>query len=299
MSDRGVLVFAYDGSFEGLMCAVFDAFSMKTLPDDIFPFDDMEPTLLKIHTVETDFEHAKRVEHAIEKTLGKGAASLVRRGFLYDGGGKEAAIMRYLWKGFNEGARAVSAIGDPDVNPLFKMATAVSNEQRMFFGFVRFAESGGALTAVIHPKHYVLPLLRGYFCARMYNENFMIYDENHGAALIHSGRRTAIIPVADLELPKCEEDKFYRDLWKSYYRHIAIASRYNPKCRMTHMPKRFWADMPEVAEELESSFEQRLSLGTAEEIKTALAEEKQRRLEDGSAPVRKIHVLKSSGASLP
>ena len=105
MSDRGVLVFAYDGSFEGLMCAVFDAFSMKTLPDDIFPFDDMEPTLLKIHTVETDFEHAKRVEHAIEKTLGKGAASLVRRGFLYDGGGKEAAIMRYLWKGFNEGHR--------------------------------------------------------------------------------------------------------------------------------------------------------------------------------------------------
>ena len=102
----------------------------------------------------------------------------------------------------------------------------------------------------------------------------MIYDENHGAALIHSGRRTAIIPIADLELPKCEEDKFYRDLWKSYYRHIAIASRYNPKCRMTHMPKRFWADMPEVAEELESSFEQRLSLGTAEEIKAALEEER-------------------------
>ena len=30
MSDRGVLVFAYDGSFEGLMSAVFDAFSIKT-----------------------------------------------------------------------------------------------------------------------------------------------------------------------------------------------------------------------------------------------------------------------------
>lgn len=279
MSDRGVLVFSYDGSFEGLMSAVFDAFSLKTLPDDIFPFDDMEPTLLKIHTVETNFEHAKRVEHAVAKKLGKAAANLVRRGFLYGGGGKEAAIMRFLWKGFNEGAKAASAIGDPDVNALFKMAAAVSNEQRLLMGFVRFSESGGALTAVIHPKHFVLPLLRGYFCARLYNENFMIYDENHGAALIHSGRRTAIIPVADLELPKCEEDKFYRDLWKSYYRHIAIASRYNPRYRMTHMPKRFWSDMPEVREELESSFEQSISLGTAEEIKAALAEERALRLE--------------------
>ena len=120
MSDRGVLVFAYDGSFEGLMSAVFDAFSIKTLPDDIFPFDDIEPTLLKIHTVETNFEHAKRVEHAIAEKLGRGAENLVRRGFLYDGEGKETAIMRFLWKGFNEGAKAASAIGDPDVNPLLK-----------------------------------------------------------------------------------------------------------------------------------------------------------------------------------
>lgn len=278
MFDRGVLVFAYDGSFEGLLSAVFDAFSMNVLPNDIFPFDDMQPTLLKIHTVETDLEHAGRVEHGIVKKLGSAAANLVRRGFLYDGDGKENAIMRFLWKGFHEGAKAVSAIADPDVNPLFKIATAVSNEQRLLFGFVRFSERGGALTAIIHPKHCVLPLLRGYFCARMYNENFMIYDENHSAALIHSGNRTAIIPVADLELPKCEEDKFYRDLWKSYYRHIAIQSRYNPKCRMTHMPKRFWSDMPEVAEELESGFKPELSLGTAEEIKAGLEREKSDRL---------------------
>ena len=96
MSDRGVLVFAYDGSFEGLMSAVFDAFSIKTLPDDIFPFDDIEPTLLKIHTVETDFEHAKRVEHAIAEKLGRGAENLVRRGFLYDGEGKDSADTGFL-----------------------------------------------------------------------------------------------------------------------------------------------------------------------------------------------------------
>ena len=30
MSDRGILIFAYDGSFEGFLSTVFDSFSMKT-----------------------------------------------------------------------------------------------------------------------------------------------------------------------------------------------------------------------------------------------------------------------------
>ena len=44
------------------------------------------------------------------------------------------------------------------------------------------------------------------------------------------------------------------------------------------MPKRFWSDMPEVKEELESGFEQKLSAGTAAEIKQSLADEKSKQL---------------------
>ena len=39
MPDRGILIFAYDGSFEGFLSAVFDSFSMKTIPADIVIFD--------------------------------------------------------------------------------------------------------------------------------------------------------------------------------------------------------------------------------------------------------------------
>ena len=69
MSDRGILIFAYDGSFEGFLSAVFDSFSMKTVPSDIAIFDDTESFLLKIHCVETNFEHAKRVLNGIEKIV--------------------------------------------------------------------------------------------------------------------------------------------------------------------------------------------------------------------------------------
>ena len=107
----------------------------------------------------------------------------------------------------------------------------------------------------------------------------MIFDAEHGAALIHSPGRTAIIPAESLELPSDTEDRFYSSLWKSYYRHIAIASRYNPKCRMTHMPKRFWKYLPEVAEEMESGFVPKLSFGTSARIAEGLKKESVLRLE--------------------
>ncbi|MEG2653524.1 MAG: DUF4130 domain-containing protein, partial [Ruthenibacterium sp.] len=41
-----------------------------------------------------------------------------------------------------------------------------------------------------------------------------------------------------------------RALWQRFYQTISIAARENPKCRMTHMPKRYWENMLEVREEL-------------------------------------------------
>ena len=102
MSDRGILIFAYDGSFEGFLSAVFDSFSMETVPADIVIFDDMEPSLLKIHYVETNPEHAKRVLNGIEQKLGYSVLNMVKKSFLFDGEGKEIAILRFIRKAFAE-----------------------------------------------------------------------------------------------------------------------------------------------------------------------------------------------------
>lgn len=279
MPDGGILIFAYDGSFDGFLSAVFDSFSMKVLPADVVVFDDMEPSLLKIHYVATDNEHAKRVETGIAKKLGGTVLNMVQKAFLFDGEGKENAILRFIWKAFKEGRSTGNKIGDEDVNRVFKMCTAVNNEAERHRQFARFSDNNGALVSVIHPKHFILPLIKIYFCARIKNEHFMIFDAEHGAALIHTPERTAIIPVDNLELPEDTDDRFYSNLWKSYYRHIAIASRYNPRCRMAHMPKRFWQYLPEVAEEMESGFKPKLSLGTSAEIAAGLRSEKLLRLE--------------------
>ena len=41
----------------------------------------------------------------------------------------------------------------------------------------------------------------------------------------------------------------FRRLWKKFYDTVAIEARYNPKTRMTHMPKRYWDTMTEFQNE--------------------------------------------------
>ena len=60
-----------------------------------------------------------------------------------------------------------------------------------------------------------------------------------------------IISLNTLELPPATAEELrYRVLWKRFYKTIAIAARENPRCRMTHCPKRYWENMLEMEDEL-------------------------------------------------
>lgn len=98
----------------------------------------------------------------------------------------------------------------------------------------------------IRPKNRVLPLLRSHFCARYQGESFFLYDRTHREALFYAGGKSVIRPLEDFQIaPPDGAEARYRLLWKRFYDTIAISERYNPKCRMTHMPKRYWNTMTE------------------------------------------------------
>ena len=105
--------------------------------------------------------------------------------------------------------------------------------------------------ATITPKNYVLPFLKEHFCSRLMNETFLIFDRTHKAALVWQDRKARIISLDTLELPPATAEELrYRVLWKRFYKTIAIAARENPRCRMTHCPKRYWENMLEMEDEL-------------------------------------------------
>ena len=45
--------------------------------------------------------------------------------------------------------------------------------------------------------------------------------------------------------PPDEQEAHYRLLWKRFYDTVAIRERYNPTCRRTQMPMRYWDTMTE------------------------------------------------------
>ena len=177
------VVYLYDGSFEGFLCCVFESFAQHEIPFAVWTPQRETATLYPVRDIETDSARAQRVFSALGRKLGRETEYLVSRDFLSGQEDKELLLIRFLHLAFALGPGTVKRMGHPDVAPLYEMKKSLDWEVDKFQGFVRFEEHDGMLGAVIHPKNYILPLLRGHFCARFPEEAFMIYDAVHQAEL--------------------------------------------------------------------------------------------------------------------
>lgn len=244
---KSAAAYVYDGSLAGFYCCVYESVYAKEMPAAIFPEEEWQPSLFGVKRILSDQEEAKRVRASIPEKISPRALELAENVFLSCLREKELHILRFLLKGYGAGSKVVNMLGDPVVQPLLKAEGHIFREAELLLGFVRFSDFEGALAGVISPKNFILPFIANHFVSRYGCEKFMIYDKTHKAALIYENGKRRIISVEHVELPPVsQEEELYQDLWKQFYNTIAIESRYNPKCRMTHMPKRYWENMLEV-----------------------------------------------------
>ncbi|HEX3037389.1 MAG TPA: TIGR03915 family putative DNA repair protein [Oscillospiraceae bacterium] len=240
------LIYQYDGSFDGLLCCVFESYEKNEIPADILSPDALQITLLTVKEIRTDEQKSSRVLTSIPKKMGDLALDFVRRAFLTCLPQKERYILLFLRMGYRFGPSVMNMLADDVVNTLFKAVKHLDNESHLFKGFVRFSIFNNALVAEIEPKNYVLSLLTQHFCERYPEERFLIHDKTHGMALVYQPYQSAIIPIEGLQMPEPDEqEESFRELWRLFYKTIEIQGRHNPKCRMTHMPKRYWNNLTE------------------------------------------------------
>ena len=243
------LMYYYDGSFEGFLCCIFESYANKEELTAINCAEDFEPTLYDIRFVQTNREHANRVYRKVY-ALSPNTAHLLHQGFLTCLPEKELHLYRMVRRLLSDGPAFLRNMTDRDLYPLFKAIRAMNGEAHLLKGFVRFSDLNGVLGSEIEPKNRVLPLLRGHFCSRYYNEHFFIYDRTHREILLHSGGKSTIAPLEHFEMATPDTlEASYRLLWKRFYDTVAIKERENPRCRMTQMPKRYWNTMTEFQDE--------------------------------------------------
>lgn len=241
--------YLYDGGLAGFFCCVHESIYQNELPFCIEAETMAEPSLLPKKFIPTAAAKAQGVYASIPAKICPRALELVENVFLSCLKERELALLRFLLLGYNEGGQVTQQIGRLEIAPLIKAEKHLIGECHLLKGFVRFAEHGGVLIATITPKNYVLPHLAGHFINRFSGENFMIYDKTHQAALIYENRQKRIVTLTDIAFPELSaQETGYQELWKRFYNTVAIEARYNPRCRMTHMPKRYWENMTEMQE---------------------------------------------------
>ena len=92
------------------------------------------------------------------------------------------------------------------------------------------------LGAVIHPKHRILPLLRGHFCSRLPDESFLIYDAAHGTALLHRDGQVRYLAM-ERYIPGTDETELdWQRMWKRFFKALTIEQRRDEKAQMSHVP---------------------------------------------------------------
>ena len=247
--------YRYDGTFAGFLTCAWDALE-RGIDPEAFLLPDGGASLWEVWEPATDREKARRLYAVLKQRVSPAFQKLIARGFLTCLPDRELWLWRFLRLAYEQGPKIGRNLTDPTVDKVRKAVWHLEHEAHQYKGFTRFSELEGILVGEIEPKNQVLPLLRPHFCGRYPQECFVLHDRTHHAALFHrpGPRGWNILPVENFSPgPAGETELTYRKLWRTFYDTIAIEGRYNPKCRMTNMPKRYWAMMTEFQKDWDTA----------------------------------------------
>ena len=246
-----MVVFYYDKTFEGLLTAIFDAYSRKIFPEKLLKEGDIEPMFTdERYTVITQEKNASRVWAALEKKLSKIACNMLTHVWLSEEEGSDDLLFRYIRKTLDSKESIEMNFGDQDVLNVHKTARRVSHERHYLVMFVRFQKAADVIYfAPVSPVCNALPLAINHFADRFSDQKWVIYDikRNYGFYYdLHSVTEIRLDNMDNFlegkldEKLMAEDEKLFQELWKGYFKSMTIKERINLKLQRQHMPKRFW-----------------------------------------------------------
>lgn len=252
-----MIVFVYDKTFEGLLTVVFDAYSRRSFPDLLLAEGEPLPLFYdEVVTVYTDDQKADRVWKGLQKKILAAALSLITISWLSELPEIDKLLFRYIRKALDVPASIELNFGDSDVLEVSKISKKVVNERLRVMQFLRFQKaSDGTYFAAIEPVYNVISLVIPYLKDRFADQKWLLYDLKREYGYYYDLLEVVEVRFEDKQAHLLsgllneelmdENEKLFQQLWKEYFKAIAIKERLNPKLHRQHMPVRFWKYMPE------------------------------------------------------
>lgn len=251
--------YVIDGTIDGLLTAVFDAFALHDQPDRLLMQGETVPLFCDhLYQVTTNDEKARRVWAGLEKRLPHEVMRMISVSWLSELPELPTPLFLYICKVFRQGDIS-RYFADPDVQAVTNIARKVAHEELRMKQFIRFQKAkDGTYLAVVSPDHDVLPLIITHFADRFNDQSWLIYDAKRHYGFYYDGHQTIRITFEDeVAVPfslsdgkldgnlLSSDDQLMQDLWRTYFKAICIKERMNPRKQLKDMPRRYWKYMTE------------------------------------------------------
>ncbi|MDR1809186.1 MAG: TIGR03915 family putative DNA repair protein [Prevotella sp.] len=250
-------VFRYDKTFEGLLSAVFDAYSRKIFPEKLIGENDTLPLFAEEAAgVVTQPDKSARVWAALEKKLSKTALNMLWAVWLSETEDSDNLLFRYICKTFDSKTSVETNFNDSDVLKSSQIAKMVNREAEYIRQFARFQKAADNMYfAPIAPKCNALPFAVEYFTERFADQQWLVYDMKRKYGFYYDLKTVVEITLDDAgdhlltgkldESLMAEDEKLFQKLWQGYFKSLTIKERINPKLHRQNLPVRFWKYLTE------------------------------------------------------
>lgn len=255
----GTQTYVFDGSFAGLLTAIFDSYQRKHKHVKLLEKVHFEPDIFAAHLeVYTDTEKAKRVWNGLKNKISKTHQKHFYSAFLSELPNIYQQMFQYAHYIFDNAKGHDANYGNEAVLSIAQMSQKVHREKHRMEAFIRFKKgNNGIFFALINPDFNVLPLIVTHFKNRYADQPWIIYDERRKYGIhydLHTVNEVtmdfktdnALIAAADISID--EKEELYTTLWKDYFKSTNIVERKNMKLHIQHVPKRYWRYLTEKEE---------------------------------------------------
>ena len=251
-------VFVYDKTFEGLLTAVFDAYSRRSFPDLLLAEGEPFPLFYdEAVTICTDDAKVDRVWKGLQKRLSAMALSVITVTWLSELPETDMLLFRYIRKAIDAPRTVELNFGDPDVLEVSKVWKKVTNERLRVIQFLRFQKAAdGTFFAAVKPVYNVLPLTLPHLKDRFADQRWLIYDVKRQYGYYYNltemeevtfedPRQAHLVTGMLNETLMDNNERLFQELWKTYFKSICIKERWNPQKHRQDMPVRYWKYLTE------------------------------------------------------
>ncbi len=243
-----MLIYIYDGSFEGILSAIYESYHRKEEPSRITSFDQNREALFeRCELIVTDEQKAAKVYKAVRSRISDIALRKAFHVFLSNVEDKDTIIYRYLRLGFIYGPKVDFYLQKKDVLSVHKLSRKVTLEYHRFQGLIRFSRTESDIYYTRYqPDHNITCLLAPHFAKRFADQNWVIHDTKRGLAAVFNRQEWLLADACTVKMPaESAKEKAVQEIWKEYHRSISINERKNLRLQKNMMPRRYWKDLTE------------------------------------------------------